>query len=69
MGVLVKFLPHYSPDLNPIEEVFSKVKYHIKANVEGHVEGNDTTREMIVNAFAAVTLGDCISYMEHSGYV
>ena len=69
VGVFVKFLPPYSPDLNPIEEVFSKVKYHIKANVEGHVEGNATTREMIVNAFAAVTQGDCISYMEHSGYV
>ena len=27
LGVLVYFLPPYSPDYNPIEELFSKVKY------------------------------------------
>ena len=29
-GALVRFLPPYSPDLNPIEEVFSKVKGYLK---------------------------------------
>ena len=32
VGVLIRFLPAYSPDLNPIEEVFSKVKQHSRAN-------------------------------------
>ena len=32
LGVLVYFLPPYSPDLNPIEELFSKVKSVVKAN-------------------------------------
>jgi transposase len=31
-GALVQFLPPYSPDLNPIEEAFSKVKANLKAN-------------------------------------
>ena len=31
-GALLKFLPSYSPDMNPIELVFSKAKAFIKAN-------------------------------------
>ena len=32
VGALIRFLPPYSPDLNPIEEVFSKAKRYLKAN-------------------------------------
>ena len=32
IDALVRFLPPYSPDLNPIEEVFSKVKSFLRAN-------------------------------------
>ena len=31
-GAILRFLPPYSPDLNPIEEVFSKVKYFLREN-------------------------------------
>uniref|UniRef100_A0A1X7UKH8 Tc1-like transposase DDE domain-containing protein n=1 Tax=Amphimedon queenslandica TaxID=400682 RepID=A0A1X7UKH8_AMPQE len=31
-GAIVQFLPPYSPDLNPIEEAFSKVKANLKKN-------------------------------------
>ena len=31
-GALVRFLPAYSPDLNPIEEVFADVKHFLQAN-------------------------------------
>ena len=31
-GVLLLFLPPYSPDLNPIEESFHDLKAHIRAN-------------------------------------
>ncbi len=31
-GILVMFLPPYSPDFNPIEETFSSVKYSIPGN-------------------------------------
>ena len=29
-GILVLFLPPYSPDYNPIEELFSYLKYYLK---------------------------------------
>ncbi len=32
VGVLVIFLPPYSPDLNPIEETFLHIKSYLKAN-------------------------------------
>ena len=32
VGAIVHFLPPYSPDLNPIEELFSKVKSCLKEN-------------------------------------
>ena len=31
-GALIRFLPPYSPDLNPIEEAFSKVKSFLRDN-------------------------------------
>jgi transposase len=33
-GVVLAFLPPYSPDLNPIEEFFSELKAWIKRNNE-----------------------------------
>ena len=30
MGILVLLLPPYSPDMNPIEEMFSYIKYYLK---------------------------------------
>ena len=33
---LVRFLPPYSPDLNPIDEVFSKIKAFLKENESVH---------------------------------
>ena len=32
VGALVRFLPPYSPDINPIEEVFGEVKHYLQAN-------------------------------------
>jgi len=32
IGCLLLFLPPHSPDLNPIEETFLKIKYDLKAN-------------------------------------
>ena len=30
LGVIIKFLPAYSPDLNPIEEVFAEAKHFLQ---------------------------------------
>jgi len=44
-GALVIFLPPYSPDFNPVEEAFAKVKAYLKAN-EMVVQATDIT-EMV----------------------
>jgi len=47
VGVLVKFLPLYSPDINPIEEVFAEVKHYLQANNWTiHDLYNDCTRNI-----------------------
>ena len=34
-GAIIRFLPPYSPDLNPIEEVFASVKHYLRQNHTG----------------------------------
>ena len=48
-GALVRFLPPYSPDLNPIEEAFSKVKSYLRDNEQGY-QSTHTPRIMFVEA-------------------
>jgi transposase len=64
-GCEVLYLPPYSPDLNPIEEAFSKVKGLLR-KVEAR------TREALVEAMGraldAVTAGDARGFFEHCGY-
>lgn len=66
IGVLVLFLPPYSPDLNPIEEAFSKVKGYIRANdpVIQSLE-DDELEDFILSGFSTITPMDCY---KHSGY-
>src|SRR4051794_9083906 len=60
------FLPPYSPDLNPLEEAFSKIKGFI-----GKAEAR--TREALVEAMgaaiSAITARDARGFFEHCGYV
>ena len=69
-GAIVNFLPPYSPDLNPIEEAFSKVKYFLKANDPFiQVCSNDEIKDIIIAGFATITAEDCFGWMQHSGYI
>ena len=61
VGALVNFLPPYSPDLNPIEECFSKVKSCLKST-----ESNDLETS-ILTAFSCVTPQDCQGSAKHMG--
>ena len=65
-GALLHFLPPYSPDLNPIELVFSKVKAFVKAN---ELVFQYLPRITVSMAFNTVTQQDCLHYMQHSGYL
>jgi len=65
VGALVKFLPPYSPDLNPIEEVFAEVKHYLEAN-DPTTESPEST---ILLAYNSVSIDNCLSYIEHAGYI
>jgi transposase len=64
-GCELLYLPPYSPDLNPIEEAFSKVKGLMR-------RAEARTREALVEAMGraldAVTTRDARGYFEHRGY-
>jgi transposase len=55
-GALVRFLPArpYSPDLNPIEEAFSKVKAYLREN-QVTFRCTESPRLIITSAFQSVT--------------
>jgi transposase len=64
-GCELLFLPPYSPDLNPIEEAFAKVKALLR-------RAGARTRESLVEAMGraleAVTDRDACGFFEHCGY-
>lgn len=66
VGVLVHFLPPYSPDFNPIEETFSKVKTNLKS-VESHVGHETDVETLVLASFASVTPEDCQGWVSHPG--
>jgi transposase len=64
-GADLLFLPSYSPDLNPIEEAFSKIKALVRK--EG-ARVRDVLVEAIGRALAAVTPEDATGWFAHAGY-
>ena len=63
----VLFLPPYSPDSNPLEEVFSQIKSIMKKNRD-LFEACTFSRPLLLIAFSMVTAEDCKSYIHDSGY-
>ena len=68
IGALVKFLPPYSPDLNPIELAFSKVKSYWRDN-NLVVQSTSCLRTVASMAFNTITPQDTLGYVKHSGYI
>lgn len=65
MGSSLAFLPAYSPDLNPIENIYAKVKSLVcKLRPRTWDQIVDAARE----ALLAITPQDCINCIEHCGY-
>lgn len=64
-GCSVVFLPPYSPDLNPIENAFSKLKGLVRSAGERTVEGLWDLLGRSLDAFAP---GECRNYFRHCGY-
>src|SRR3712207_6560373 len=65
-GADLVFLPSYSPDLNPIEEAFSKIKALVRK--EGARVRETTLVEAMGRALAAVTTEDAAGWLAHAGY-
>jgi transposase len=65
-GANVVFLPSYSPDLNPIEEAFSKIKALLVRKEGARVR--EALVEAIGRALAAVTIEDAAGWFAHAGY-
>ena len=64
-GAKLFFLPKYSPDLNPIEQVFSKLKHLLRKAAARTAE---TVCAAIGELLGAFTSDECANYFKNSGY-
>jgi len=64
-GAHVRFLPAYSPDLNPIEKMWSKVKASLRS---AEARTPDTLGQAITAALAGVTPRDALNWFASCGY-
>ncbi|WP_371825163.1 IS630 family transposase [Bradyrhizobium sp. CCBAU 53340] len=65
VGARLFFLPKYSPDLNPIEQVFAKLKHLLRKAAARTV---DAVCAAIGHALDAFTPEECANYLKNSGY-
>jgi hypothetical protein len=64
-GGKIEYLPPYSPDLNPVEKLCSKVKGYLRKVKE---LGEEALFEAIGAALRAVTAQDAQGWFEYCGY-
>ena len=64
-GAHVSFLPPYTPDFNPIELMWSKLKAHLRKLKARSVNLLDTA---IVSAFETITISDIAGWFSHDGF-
>jgi len=64
-GADLVFLPSYSPDMNPIEEAFSKIKHLVR---KAGARVREALVEVIGRALTAVTIEDAAGWFAHAGY-
>jgi transposase len=64
-GCELIYLPPYSPDFNPIEGAFSKLKNYLRAAC---ARSRDALMEVIGEALRTIAVSDAEGYFEHCGY-
>ena len=64
-GATVRYLPEYSPDLNPIELLYSKFKDYLRKAAERTVRG---LHRAIRKFGPRIGARECASYFRHAGY-
>jgi len=65
VGARLLFLPPYSPDLNPIEQVFAKLKLLLRKAAERTLEATWRRIGALLDAFPP---HQCANYLRNSGY-
>lgn len=66
VGAQVRYLPPYSPDLNPIENMWSKVKAFFRSM---EARTYEALLDAMAKALRSITEEDCMGFFGHSGYV
>jgi transposase len=64
-GATLRFLPAYSPDFNPIEKAFAKLKAHLRRAAERSVDGLWKTIMRLAQLF---TPTECANFFAACGY-
>jgi transposase len=65
-GLAYRYLPRYSPDLNPIEEAWAKVKGLLRQAAARTADG---LHAALGPALDAVTPQDAAGFFRHAGYI
>jgi transposase len=64
-GAHLIFLPPYSPDLNPIEQLFAKAKHWMRHAEE---RNHEATWRRVGQLLDIVSPAECANYLRHAGY-
>jgi len=64
-GATLRYLPAYSPDLNPIEQAFAKLKAALRKGAARTVKALWKLIGKLLKTFAP---GECANYFRHAGY-
>ena len=64
-GAKLFFLPKYSPDLNPIEQVFSKLKHMLRKCAARSIDAVFTAIGELLKTYSAT---ECANYLKNGGY-
>ena len=65
VGARLRFLPPYSPDFNPIEQAFAKLKAFLRA---ARPRSFDQVVELVAIALELFSPAECRNFVQHCGY-
>ena len=65
VGARLIFLPPYSPDLNPIEQVFAKLKAALR---KAQARSIEAVVQEIARTLPSFSSDECANYFRHAGY-
>lgn len=65
IGATLRYLPAYSPDLNPIEQAFSKLKAALR---KGAARTVNTLLKLVGKLVKSFAPEECANYFRHAGY-